>query len=428
MDGSSMMEETVVGLGPYWRLKLEDGRVYLTKISYEGGRQTEKGIGNVEALEVISDWFRNRGYRLDKRTVRKILEQVFEGNCPPCKCKGVEGRSPLAPRAGFEPARGLPHRLSRPASHGQEPHKREWKLPETSNPQRHGETGKILKLPGKREFLDWLGVNQSTKRDYSRYYDKLATLYPQGIPFHVIPELSANKWQRNLVRKLAEYQWAQGRISWEDKLRIEALAKPPKGSQARRIQSILYTVEDLKRTLELVQEPRYRLLYIIMYYSGARITEAIELLRIAKELDSIRLEEARRRRGYVVLGESVRVAMHYNRGRKRCEYLWMPKWLLELVMAQSEKGVHVTSDGARSYYRDLKVKHPTVKLMPPGDVRALQYQILEDLEVDLEIRYVIQNRYSRLTVSELHYSKILRRADEAYEQRILPFLEEKLKG
>ncbi len=113
MVGSSIVEEVGVGLGPYWRLKLDGGRVYLTKISYERGRQVEKSIGNVEALEVIADWFRSRGYRLDKRTVEKILERILNGNCPPCK--GVEGRSPLAPRAGFEPARGLPHRLSRPA-------------------------------------------------------------------------------------------------------------------------------------------------------------------------------------------------------------------------------------------------------------------------------------------------------------------------
>ena len=337
----------------------------------------------------------------------------------------------MAPRAGFEPARGLPHRLSRPASHGQEPLKREWKIPKQESSSEAEILG-TLPLPGWQELESWLRVSSRTIRDYKRYYERLTIAYPGGVPYREIPELAKNKWQRNLIRKIAEYQWARGRISWEDKLRVEALAKPPAGSQSRRVKSIVYTVEDLKRILELVQDPRYRLLYIIMYYSGARITEAIRLLETAKTLGPVTPEQAKNgAKGYIPLGKAVRVALHYTRGRKRCDYLWLPAWLFEL--AQRYRGEPPTDQGIRSYYRDLKARleaearergEKPPRLVPPGDVRALFYQLLEDLEVDLEIRYVLSNRYSKLTVSELHYSKILRRADEAYEQRILPFLEE----
>jgi intergrase/recombinase len=46
--------------------------------------------------------------------------------------------------------------------------------------------------------------------------------------------------------------------------------------------------------------------------------------------------------------------------------------------------------------------------------------------VDKEIRDIIQNRPNGLSVGDIHYSRVLERADEAYKTTILPFLEEKL--
>ena len=49
---------------------------------------------------------------------------------------------------------------------------------------------------------------------------------------------------------------------------------------------------------------------------------------------------------------------------------------------------------------------------------------MEKLEIDKDVREIIQNTIGRATVGDIAYSRILRRADEAYEHRIFPFLEE----
>ena len=83
------------GLGVNFYLREKDGKQYLYMVVCENGECRQENIANVEALYAIARWFKDRGMRLDKRSVEKILKQVFQGNCPPCKCKGVEGRSPL---------------------------------------------------------------------------------------------------------------------------------------------------------------------------------------------------------------------------------------------------------------------------------------------------------------------------------------------
>lgn len=61
-------------------------------------------------------------------------------------------------------------------------------------------------------------------------------------------------------------------------------------------------------------------------------------------------------------------------------------------------------------------------------LRKLHYQLMEDLEIDLELRELIQNRYAKIenVVGLTNYSKIVLRADQAYVQRILPELRRRL--
>ena len=98
--------ELGLGLGVHWyirakrkRLKSGEERVYLylVKVTCANGFCDEDWIANVEEIE-------------------RIIKEYKKNNARPYTRRGVEVRSPqVAPRAGFEPARGLPHRLSRPA-------------------------------------------------------------------------------------------------------------------------------------------------------------------------------------------------------------------------------------------------------------------------------------------------------------------------
>ena len=407
------------GMGVHYYLQEKAGHVYLRRVTFQGGKPDDRIVGNVEVLVAIHDFFESRGIRLTVRNVKKILEQVLEGSCPKPK-RRVEGRSPqpriLAGPGGFEPPTtglGETHSMARSSS-------RESGNSQNNEGSSRPEALGILPWPPREPWLGWLQVDEATRWAYASYYDKLQAMYPQGIPLEAIPELSRAKWYRYTIRKLAQYAWLQGMISLELKARIEQLARAPAKREIPHAPDV--SVEDLKRTLEALRDGRYRLMYLIMYYSGARLAEAEHLIRTAKELRPLTFDQALEYRGYLSLGKAVRIALHYNRGKKRCEFLWLPAWLFELIQEyQGEPRARALT----SYVRNLKTRQG-LDVMDPKLVRKLHYQLMEQAEVDRDIRELVQNRLGRATVGDIAYSRILRRADEEYEQRILPFLEERL--
>ncbi|MCE4625107.1 MAG: hypothetical protein F7C35_04505 [Desulfurococcales archaeon] len=280
-----------------------------------------------------------------------------------------------------------------------------------------------LPFPPREAWLSWLQVEEQTRRAYASYYDKLRARYPGGIPLSEIPELSQAKWYRYTIRKIAQYAWLQGMISLELRARVEELARAPGKREVPHAPQV--SIEDFKRTIEALGDGRYRLMYIIMYYSGARAAEAEYLIRVARGLQPVSFDQALEYRGYLELGRSVRVALHYNRGKKRCEFLWLPAWLFNLILSYEKEPP--TARALTSYIRNIKVRKG-LDLMDPKMVRKLHYQLMEQAEVDKDIREIIQNRIGRATVGDIAYSRILRRADEAYEHRILLFLEVRLRG
>ncbi len=283
---------------------------------------------------------------------------------------------------------------------------------------RETDSGGTLPWPPRDVFRDWLSqrVHPRTLKDYMRYFDKLVSMYPGGVPLTNVQDLAGKKWPRYIIRKVAQYLWATGVISYEERARIEYLARAPKTLDAPRAPTV--SIEEFKSGLERLEDPRYRLAYLVMYYSGARAEEAVHLIQTARDLREITREQALRSTGFIVLGKSVRVALHYNRGRKRCDFLWLPVWLFDLVRARQYE---LNARAMSTYARKHNAIHQKL-------VRKLHYQLMEELEIDKEIRDVIQNRPSGLSVGDIHYSRVLERADEAYEQRILPFLEEQLRG
>ena len=289
-------------------------------------------------------------------------------------------------------------------------------------------------LPSADKFRDWLSskVEARTLEDYMRYYNKLPSMLT---PDSITELAKRSKWYANLIRKIASFLWESGAIGLEERERIYALVRGQKSLRKARAPSV--EIEALRFTLDWLEAASrhgHRLLYLVMYYSGARAEEAAHLLRIAKDLQPITHERSIEDVGYVELGDTaVRVALHHNRGKKRCEFLWLPKDLFETL--RSWHGEMPTARDLSAYIRNTK-KHlrrkgadeAAEKLLPPKMLRKLHYQTMEDLEIDLEIRELLQNRYARIenVVGLTNYSKIVLRADRIYVEKILPELKQRL--
>lgn len=235
-------------------------------------------------------------------------------------------------------------------------------------------------------------------------------------PLSEIPKPAARKWYRYTVRKIVQYQWLMGRISVEEKVHVEQLARARQKAEVPHAPAL--SVDDFIESIKRIEDERYRLAYLIMYFSGARAEEAARLLRGAVELRRVTHEQSLRYKGYVVVtGNAVRVALHYNRGKKRCDFLWLPHWLFDLLRA---KHIVIDARALSTYARKHDAMH--VKL-----VHKLHYQLMEDLGIGKEVREVIQNRVGELDVGDIHYSKVILRADKIYSEVVLPALGEALR-
>ena len=152
-------------------------------------------------------------------------------------------------------------------------------------------------------------------------------------------------------------------------------------------------------------------IYKVMYYSGARLSEAIYLIRNIEEFRRNRLPEKDFKSiGYIDLDEAVRINVHWSRGYKRCDFLWLPKDLFEELVKTMIDRRNVSKYAERH------------SLLKPKYVRKLHYQILEDLIEDVSLREFMQNRYEKLRVGDTNYSKLVLRADKTYVGKILPRL------
>ena len=87
------------------------------------------------------------------------------------------------------------------------------------------------------------------------------------------------------------------------------LARALKRLEASR--APIVSIEQFKGSLIKFKDSRYRLACLVMYYSGARIEEAVRL------------------------GQAVRVALHYNRGRKGCDFLRLSTGSLRVLQRQA---------------------------------------------------------------------------------------------
>ncbi len=259
--------------------------------------------------------------------------------------------------------------------------------------------GKIRKPP-KRDFQAWLSrkVTLKTLKQLMSYFDKL----PDEFAFKDIPRLVKNKWYANVLRKIAQYLWEVRQLSLEDRERVFALVKGSVPKKVRQAKAPEVSMREVVESLRKIKREDYRMVYLIMAYSGARLEEACYVLNKRGDFKAVRL------------GDAVRLHVAYNRGRKRCEYLWLP---YSLYLEIRNRKWDVYSKNVTGYAKKFGIIWPKL-------VRKAHYQFMEDLEIPKDVRDFIQNRYSGLDTSGESYSKIRARADKTYQKTILPKLRE----
>ena len=232
-------------------------------------------------------------------------------------------------------------------------------------------------------------LEERTTRDYLNYLKKLNG---KVINYDLYLRVSHNKWLVKTIRLYLDYLYKKEEISFEDYQKLKSIFKVKKRSVVTNHK--IYE-EDLITALhhEDLKEPELLLLNVLLY-SGVRFTEAVKLLN---EFSEDKLE---------CFNSFCRYAVFWLRGRKRCDWIYLPKELVDLLKEwkgyfKNKKINSLTRYFEKKYNVDLKL------------FRKFFYRVCRDV-ASKEICDFYQSRISGLSIGDLHYDNLLQRADQEY--------------
>ena len=265
--------------------------------------------------------------------------------------------------------------------------------------RRLGVTGvekRELRIDYNEKFYDYLlrdrNIDRRTVKDYMRYLKKLAG---KVINYDLYLEISNNKWMVKLVRLYLDYLYKINRISLEELQRLKGIFKL---KSTKEVKWHEVNAEDLiSKVLSIKEGSLYRLILELLLYSGARLSEVVKML---KTWDGSRLA-CFEDRGFC------RYGLFWHRGRKRCDWIYMPMFLVGKVeeMLSKKRAIGNYDTIRKDIYENYKVKEK--------DFRKLFYRICREV-TDKEVCDFVQSRISSLTIGDLHYDNLLQRADAEY--------------
>ncbi len=235
-------------------------------------------------------------------------------------------------------------------------------------------------------------IDKKTARDYMNYLKKLSG---KIINYDLYLSIANNKWKIKTVRLYLDFLYKTNRISWEEKERLKSLFKL-KSSRSDDdeyevdIEKLVVTIRSIKDNKELDA-----VILKLLYYSGARLSEVLKLLR---EWDNKRL---------VCNEVFCRYKMKWMRGRKRCDYIYFPRWLLQEI----ELYAHKVNLENNTVVKRIEGKYG----VNTKDYRKLHYRICRDVIGDDSICDFYQSRMSKMTIGHKHYDDMRSRADKHYQ-------------
>ena len=148
------------------------------------------------------------------------------------------------------------------------------------------------------------------------------------------------------------------------------------------------TDEQVKSAFDKTRNGRHKTIFLLMAYSGIRITEAVKMLR---EFDKDKL---------IVNCDIAKYPLSYNRGQKRVSYVYVPKeFALKLHKAYSSQKVV------------LAIKHQSG--LSPKYLRKWFYNFLILNNVPESVADFIEGRAPE-SVGSMHYLAKVKQADYWY--------------
>jgi len=266
-----------------------------------------------------------------------------------------------------------------------------------SPPHHHNSPLRLKLMRGELEkFEKWLRnrrrISENTIQKYLSYTRKLPEIIT---PEKALDLLAKPKYLILSLRLFIQFMEEMGYIDESEALRWLKLLKASRPSRPdiREVKE-----EEVREALKVIKERGRRdieLAYLIMLFSGCRLSEAVELMNSFKP-----------ERVHVVNSEYSRYALMFERGAKKALWLYLPNWLIsrlrEEKYALSRRAV---TDFARRY-----------GILAPKYLRKFFYQKALDLGLDRETIDFMQGRVSGLSIGARHYDSLLRRADKEYEK------------
>jgi len=150
------------------------------------------------------------------------------------------------------------------------------------------------------------------------------------------------------------------------------------------------TDEQIKIAYHKTRNGRHKTIFLLLAYSGIRITEAVKML---SEFDTNKL---------IVNGDIAKYPLSYNRGQKRLSYVYMPKeFALTLHKMHSSQKVVMT------------IKHQSG--LSPKYLRKWFYNFLILNNVPESVADFIEGRAPE-SVGSMHYLSRVKQADYWYEK------------
>jgi len=235
------------------------------------------------------------------------------------------------------------------------------------------------------------GLNERTIRDYLNYLKKLEN---EVLEYSLYLKIANHRWMVKAVRLYIDYLYRTERITAEEYQRLRSIFKV---KQRRSVNPAKIDEEEL--ILVFFHENLHlheKLLFEILMFSGIRFSEGVKLIN---EFNESKLE---------CFNEFCRYAMFWQRGRKRCDWIYLPKNLVEELRKQ--KGIF-TGKNLRTIYRNLKRKFG----VDVKNYRKMFYRLCRET-TEKEICDFYQSRISNLTIGDIHYDNLLTRADKDYSK------------
>jgi intergrase/recombinase len=212
-----------------------------------------------------------------------------------------------------------------------------------------------------------------------------------------------NSWMKKTLKLYLRYLFENNMISEDEYLRYRMKIKV-KQSNHRKYRYIPdKKVRD--SVWSIVGVPHQFLVYLALVFSGVRRNELWKMLR---EYDPNKL---------FCTEEFCRYELSWIRGRKRCDYIYLPRWLLEKLLEYRDKLASIREDSLENLVK--RRRRMGEEILPTSELRDWHYNVcLELLEVTssedprINICRLYQGR--ELNVSGEYYQFLVRKADAFY--------------